>query len=62
MDLKDHFEHLCTVHFSLIATCLVLLVVSTTSQNRALRLAEDQLHSLQLIVGHWFAARFRCGD
>src|SRR5882672_415496 len=53
MDLKDHFEHLRTVHFSLIATCLVLLVVSTTSQNRTVRLAEDQLRSLQSIVGHW---------
>ena len=53
MDLKDHFEHLRTVHFSLVATCLVLLVVSTTSQNRAVRLAQDQLHSLQSIVARW---------
>jgi hypothetical protein len=53
MDLKDHFEHLRTVHFSLIATCLVLLVVSTTSQNRTVRLAEDQLRSVQSIMVHW---------
>lgn len=53
MDLKDHFEHLRTVHFSLIATCLLLLVVSTTSQNRTVRLAEEELRSLQSIVAHW---------
>ena len=53
MDLKDHFEHLRTVHFSLIATCLLLLVVSTTSQNLTVKLAENQLSSMQSMVGHW---------
>jgi hypothetical protein len=53
MDLKDHFEHLRTVHFSLIATCLLLLVVSTTSQNLTVMLAENQLSSMQSMVGHW---------
>lgn len=41
------------MHFFLIATCLVLLVVGTTSQNRTIRLAEDQPRSLQSIVAHW---------
>jgi hypothetical protein len=53
MDLKDHLEHLRTVHFSLLATCLVLLVVSTTSQNRTVKPAEDQLRSLQSVAEHW---------
>jgi hypothetical protein len=53
MNLKDHFEHLRTVHFSLVVTCLALLVVSTTSQDRMLKAAEDQLRALQSIVVHW---------
>ena len=53
INLKDHFEHLRTVHFSLILTCLVLLVVSTTSQNQTVKSAQDQLRSLQSIIGHW---------
>jgi hypothetical protein len=53
MDHKDHFEHLRTVHFSLVITCLGLLVVSTTSQDRAIAAAEMQLHALQSIVLHW---------
>jgi hypothetical protein len=53
MDQKDHFEHLRTVHFSLVATCLLLLVVSTTSQNRTLERAEEQLDAMQSVVVHW---------
>jgi hypothetical protein len=53
MDHKDHFEHLRTVHFSLVITCLGLLVVSTTSQDRTIAGAEAQLRAMQSIVLHW---------
>jgi hypothetical protein len=53
MDHKDHFEHLRTVHFSLVITCLGLLVVSTTSQDRTIAAAESQLRTLQTVVLHW---------
>jgi hypothetical protein len=53
MDLKDRFEHLRTVHFSLLVTCLGLLVVSTTSQDRTIAAAQTQLHALRTIVLNW---------
>jgi hypothetical protein len=53
MDHKDHFEHLRTVHFSLVITCLGLLVVSITSQDRTIAGAEAQVRAMQSIVLHW---------
>jgi|ERR1700733_2166595 len=51
MNPEDHFEDLRTVHFSLVVTCLALLVVGTTSQDRTLKAAQDQLRALQSSFG-----------
>jgi hypothetical protein len=52
-DSKDFVEHLRTIHFTLMAVCLALLVVVLTPSPLSIQRASDQLNQIAETVALW---------
>jgi len=52
-DSKDFIEHLRTVHFALVATCLALLAITLSPSPEAIRKANEELKEISEVAHNW---------
>ncbi|HEY6252508.1 MAG TPA: hypothetical protein VI685_21340 [Candidatus Angelobacter sp.] len=50
---KDLMEHLRSVHFALVATCLALLVITMSPSHETIRREYEQLKEISEVAREW---------